>query len=320
MTTATATPIPVRPSKPETDNNNNKNSSSNSPAVPSPTLRLHIQDLHHPAAIAFLRLIPDLAAVLDTALAQIIKHLYTSPSRSSSNSFTPSIPPTRSVTIILRDFSGVAYTTGTDLDNDHKEIHFSLSYIRTATTTNPDPHKELIGVLTHELVHCYQHTTPPAPPPSPSSSSNDPSPTKNNNNPPHPPSGLIEGIADFVRLKANLDPPHWKRPSNATDRPDRWDAGYQHTAFFLAWLEDVRVGQAAIGRLNDRLFRVGYVGDGNEDDNDDENQRNNNNGFWKALFGVDIVDLWDEYGRYLDGGKGGGTTGENWEEEIVNPE
>ncbi|KAJ9285015.1 hypothetical protein DTO027B5_7441 [Paecilomyces variotii] len=320
MTTAAATPIPVRPSKPETDNNkNNNNNNNNSPAVSSPTLRLHIQDLHHPAASAFLRLVPDLAAVLDTALAQIITHLY-SPSPSSNNAFTPSIPPTRSVTIILRDFSGVAYTTGTDLDNDHKEIHFSLSYIRTATTY-PDPRKELVGVLTHELVHCYQHTTPPPPPPPPSSFPSNTSPNENNNHL-RPPGGLIEGIADFVRLKAHLDPPHWKRPSSATDRPDRWDAGYQHTAFF-AWLEDVRVGQAAIGRLNDRLFRVGYVGDDNGGDNgngkgNENDSSKRDNGFWKALFGADIADLWDEYGRYLDGGKT--RVQENWEEEIVNPE
>ncbi len=42
---------------------------------------------------------------------------------------TTNVPPTRSVTVVLRDMGGVAYTTGTELDNDHKEIHFSLGYI-----------------------------------------------------------------------------------------------------------------------------------------------------------------------------------------------
>ena len=37
--------------------------------------------------------------------------------------------------------------------------------------------------LTHELVHCYQHTAPPDP---------------RDSNIPHPPGGLIEGIADFA--------------------------------------------------------------------------------------------------------------------------
>lgn len=35
----------------------------------------------------------------------------------------------RSVTLILRSLDGVAYTTGSDLDEDHKEIHMSLQYI-----------------------------------------------------------------------------------------------------------------------------------------------------------------------------------------------
>ncbi|KAL1856742.1 hypothetical protein Plec18170_003713 [Paecilomyces lecythidis] len=338
-TAATPSPLPVPPRASETDTSE---TDKGTPAViPSPTLRLHIQDLRHPAATAFLRLVPDITAVLETALADIIHHLYTPPKHTSRDnnhnsnnnnnnkpipSFSPTVPPTRSVTVILRDFSGVAYTTGTDLDNDHKEIHFSLSYIRTASTY-PDPRKELAGVLTHELVHCYQHTTPPSPSPSslPSPSDNSQSPT---NDSLRPPGGLIEGIADFVRLKAHLDPPHWKRPASATDRPDRWDAGYQHTAFFLAWLEDVRVGTGAIGLLNDRLFRVGYIGDdiGPDTDTDPANDHDNDqsksssNGFWKALFGADITGLWDEYGQYLDGGKGPVRAAGNWEDEIVNPE
>ncbi|KAK0474558.1 hypothetical protein IW261DRAFT_1422849 [Armillaria novae-zelandiae] len=38
---------------------------------------------------------------------------------------------------------------------------------------------------------------------------------------------------DFVRLYADLAPPHWSPHSV----PDKWDAGYQHTACFLDWLE-----------------------------------------------------------------------------------
>lgn len=179
------------------------------------------------------------------------------------------------MTLILHDFPGIAYTTGTDLDDDHKEIHLSLSYIRTCAGYN-DPARELAGVLTHELVHCYQHTAP--------SSTDDV---------PRPPGGLVEGIADFVRLKAGLDPPHWKRPGFAKDRPQNWDQGYQHTAFFLAWLEDVRAGRGAVGMLNDRLRTVGYVGE-------DGDGGSSSTGFWKGLFGTGVLELWDEYGRYLD--------------------
>lgn len=140
---------------------------------------------------------------------------------------------------------------------------------------------ELTGVLTHELVHCYQHTSPP------SSGEGD------NDDVPHPPGGLIEGIADFVRLKAGLQPPHWTRPRSAKDRPQNWDQGYQHTAFFLAWLEDVKAGRGAVGMLNDRLRTVGYVGEGGDSTHTPA-------GFWKGLFGADVLELWDEYGRYLD--------------------
>lgn len=91
--------------------------------------------------------------------------------------------------------------------------------------------------------------------------------------------------------------------------------GYQHTAYFLAWLEDVRVGRGAVGMLNDRLLRVGYVGEGEDADNQGI-------GFWKGLFGVRVGELWEEYGRYLDDptevcvGRSSG----NWEDEILNPE
>ncbi|KAL2006385.1 hypothetical protein VTN00DRAFT_9053 [Thermoascus crustaceus] len=316
MTTSAASPSPV-PRVPGQDpssaRDGQEDSRGNGPKLPTPTLRLHLNDLRHPASTAFLSLLPDVTSVLETALSAIIKHLYTPPSLPPSAhpqdapltasaaapateekkkqpciTFTPSIPPTRSVTLVLRDFSGVAYTTGIDLDNDHKEIHFSLSYIRTWTTRYPDPVSELAGVLTHELVHCYQHISPPQAP------DGDGEPV------PRPPGGLIEGIADFVRLKAGLVPPHWKRPTGAEDRTDRWDQGYQHTAFFLEWLEDVRVGTGAVGMLNDRLLRVGYVGEDDDASMDGDKEGDGKEGFWKELFGAGVLQLWEEYGRYLD--------------------
>jgi Peptidase of plants and bacteria len=279
-------------------------------AKPTPTLRLHLNDLRHPGSILFLSLLPNVEAVLETALTAIVEHLYTSPAAAVETkrphwTFTPSIPPTRSVTLVLRDFPGVAYTTGSESDNDDKEIHFSLGYIYKCSEY-ADPVSELAGVLTHELVHCYQHTAPP--PSSPGAIV------------PQPPGGLIEGIADFVRLKASLVPPHWKRPVSSKDRPPNWDQGYQHTAFFLAWLEDVRAGRGTIGMLNDRLLRIGYINEGDErneaaeqDNHRDHTHSNDNNdqssngsttegnGFWNGVFGVGVLQLWEEYGRFLDG-------------------
>lgn len=275
--------------------------------IPQPKLRLHVETLRHPATTPFLTLIPDIASTLDAALHNIVKYLYSSPIHAQSEtpsaqmikrpSFTPSIPPTRSVTLHLRDIDGVAYTTGTELDDDHKEIHLSLPYVQHCTKGD-DPAKELVGVLTHELVHCYQHTSPPE-------SAND-----KDTKIPHPPGGLIEGIADFVRLKAGLEPPHWKRPQSAGERAETWDAGYQHTAYFLAWIEDVRVGRGAVGMLNDRLLRVGYVG---------AEEGDCGVGFWRGLFGAEVAELWDEYGEYLDRAEGEKARG-NWEDEILNAE
>ncbi|OQE23606.1 hypothetical protein PENSTE_c008G00422 [Penicillium steckii] len=282
-----------------------------------PKFRLHAEELRHPSSASFFSLIPDVASTLDTALEAIIRYLYTPPKAQSddfkrrkkgtSPSFYPFVPQTRSVTLFLRDFGGVAYTTGTELDNDHKEIHLSLPYIKHCTTLK-EPLRELVGVLTHELVHCYQHTAP---------HENDENDTKEKI--PHPPGGLIEGIADFVRLKAQLDPPHWKRPQSASERASKWDAGYQHTAYFLAWIEDVWVGEGAIGMLNDRLLRVGYYGE-NEEDSSSKNEV----GFWKGLFGMEVAELWAEYGRFLDGddqsNSGDQKPRGNWEEEILDPE
>lgn len=241
-------------------------------STPQPKLRLHVQAARHPGTRNFLTLIPDIVSVLDKALSDIVTCLYTSPPpptdpKRQSLVFMPSIPATRSVTVIIRDFDGLAYTTGTQLDDDHKEIHVAVSWACKCPNA-----REIIGVLTHELVHCYQHTAPPNPGPGI----------------PRPPGGLVEGIADFVRLKAGLAPPHWKRPREAKQRSQKWDAGYEHTAYFLEWLEDVRVGKGAVAVLNDRLLRNGY-------------RAYQGVPFWKSLFGATVMQLWDEYGQYLDG-------------------
>lgn len=384
MTSATPSPVPlVRVSNKTVsrlDQISNSKMPDPSPAAtyptprlphqkpPKPKFRFRVDDLRHPAATAFMKLLPDVEQALETALSNIVKNLYTSPAASITKttepkklaiklpvtkseivtenakrdknrpSFTPYIPATRSVTLILRDFGGVAYTTGTELDDDHKEIHFSLPYIGSTVADNSDPISELKGVLTHELVHCYQHTMPPE---EGDDASSQLLSTKTEKEEFHsdgsdvqqhlqqatatmavryPPGGLIEGIADFVRLKAGLVPGHWKRPSSAEDRPGKWDEGYEHTAFFLAWLEDVYVGEGAIGMLNDRLFRTGYIDqsdfpekqqekEGKEESEEQLDATGDNNvesttkpisGFWRELFGESVDELWAKYGEYLD--------------------
>ncbi|KAL4818715.1 hypothetical protein BDW67DRAFT_157227 [Aspergillus spinulosporus] len=312
MATSSAIPAIISPRDAPKEPPPAADSTADCPKLPAPKFQLHIHDLRHPASRFFLTSIPDLASTLETALSAIIQNLYTPPTsgraingapatnarkRKHLQTFSPSVPPTRSVTVLLRDIGGVAYTTGKEIDNDHKEIHVSLAYIQHCRT-KADPVAELVGVLTHELVHCYQYAAPRAT-----------IDGKPDDSTPRAPGGLIEGVADFVRLKAGLSPPHWSRPTSAKERPEKWDSGYQHTAYFLAWLEDVRFGRGAIGLLNDRLCRVGYVGEGRPGVKGDEQES-----FWKALYGVEIDELWDEYGNWLDSSGGQGT----WEDEIVN--
>jgi len=217
------------------------------PTFSLPTLRFEIRDLNHPGSTIFLTSVVTTTA-LSTAVLKVLSLLYQSP-----DSPTTTVPPTRSVTLILRSMPGVAYTTGTELDSDHKEIHFSLDYIRNSIATERRT-SEILGVLTHELVHCYQYNAFGT-----------------------CPGGLIEGIADWVRLNADLSPPHWKKEASG-----KWDAGYQHTGYFLEYLEG-RFGKGTIRRMNERLRIERY-----------EEKR-----FWTELVGGPVEQLWDDYAKTL---------------------
>ena len=147
---------------------------------------------------------------------------------------------------------GVAYTTGSDIDDDHKEIHFSLDYIRSINSERQE--EEIQGVLVHEMVHCWQWDGIGT-----------------------APGGLIEGIADYVRLKAGLSPPHWKKENTG-----KWDSGYQHTGYFLEWIEN-KWGDGSVRKVNSALKDKEYIEEA----------------FWEELFGKKVEDLWSEYSEDL---------------------
>jgi hypothetical protein len=114
----------------------------------------------------------------------------------------------------------------------------------------------MLGVLRHEMVHCWQWAANGT-----------------------CPGGLIEGIADWVRLHSDLAPPHWKQESNGD-----WDAGYQHTGYFLDYLEK-RFGAGTVVKINERLRNRDYL----EED------------FWHVCCGHPVKSLWEAYGRSLSG-------------------
>ncbi|KAK8868144.1 peptidase of plants and bacteria-domain-containing protein [Apiospora arundinis] len=272
---AEPTPLPVPPGGGAVaDPGNSSSSTTNKPADSSsssatsaspasfdlPKLRLQFHDLGHPGSNIFLNAVGAPAQVFSTAVQNVLSHLY----RKSSPSPSPSPatqthqlhpPPTRSVTLILRSMGGVAYTTGLDLDDDHKEIHLSLEYVANINPAARRAH-EITGVLTHELVHCHQWNGQGA-----------------------APGGLIEGIADWVRLQCGLAPPHWEKGHRAA----KWDAGYQHTAYFLEYLEG-RFGEGTVRRLNEKL-RV---------------EKYEEKAFWTGTLGRPVEQLWKDYTKTLE--------------------
>ncbi|KAF1942264.1 BSP-domain-containing protein [Clathrospora elynae] len=209
-----------------------------------PLLRLELRDLSSDGSFAFLRLV-HASHALSHAVDTVLMHLYTGVSPSH-------IPGTRSVTLILREMDGVAYTTGLALDDDHKEIHFNTKYI--SFTPESRQKEEILGVLVHEMVHCWQHSGFGS-----------------------APVGLTEGVADWVRLKAGLAPPHWKRDSDC-----EWDAGYQHTGYFLEWLEKEH-GEDVVRRINQALRGCKYDGDS----------------LWQSCCGKSVEGLWAEYKKSM---------------------
>ncbi|XP_038888317.1 uncharacterized protein LOC120078164 [Benincasa hispida] len=119
---------------------------------------------------------------------------------------------------IVTDYDGVAFAI-------NNEIHISADYI---ANYGGDLKREITGVLYHEMTHIWQW-----------------------NGKPSAPGGLIEGIADYVRLKSGYIPGHWVGPGGGS----AWDEGYDVTARFLDYLEGLRNGFVA--ELNRRL-KNGY--------------------------------------------------------------
>jgi len=169
---------------------------------------------------------------------------------------------------------GIAYTSGS---HTHKEIHFSLDYIYnfvgksssgssddvTLKLTSDSNHaqrttdeqekntrakNEIYGIIVHEVVHCFQYDAKGT-----------------------CPGGLIEGIADYVRLNAGYVPSHWRHTPG-----DKWDAGYEKTAYFLDWIE-TRSGPGAVRRLNASVKDTYDVG------------------IFEDVTGSSVKELWDLY-------------------------
>ncbi|KAG5077584.1 hypothetical protein JHK82_056279 [Glycine max] len=142
------------------------------------------------------------------------------------------------VSLFVDDMDGVAYTS-------NNQIHLSARYVGN---NKGDVKTEITGVLYHEMVHVWQW------------SGNG-----------RAPGGLIEGIADYVRLKANYAPSHWVKAGQG----QKWDQGYDVTARFLDYCDSLKSGFVA--QLN-KLMRTGY-----------------SDQYFVQLLGKPVDQLWRDY-------------------------
>ncbi|KAB1208455.1 hypothetical protein CJ030_MR7G022687 [Morella rubra] len=143
------------------------------------------------------------------------------------------------VSLIVEVMEGIAYAI-------NNEIHVGAGYIEGI---KGDIKTDFNGVLYHEMTHIWQWP-----------GSNTP---RSRN--------LTEGIADFVRLKANYVPDGWVQPGGGS----HWDAGYSVTARFLDYCNGLKDGFVA--ELNKKM-RTGY-----------------NDNYFVELLGKTADQLWSEY-------------------------
>ncbi|KAJ0801057.1 hypothetical protein HanPI659440_Chr03g0112421 [Helianthus annuus] len=132
-------------------------------------------------------------------------------------------------------------TMNMSLERAYFYLHFDLRY-------SSDVKTEITGVLYHERTHIWQW---------------------NGNG--QATRGLIEGIADYVTLKAGYAPSHWVQPGQG----DRWDQGYDVTTRFFDYCNGLRDG--FVTELNKKM-RDGY-----------------NVGFFVDLLGKTVDQLWAKY-------------------------
>ena len=153
--------------------------------------------------------------------------------------------PVDAVTLVVEDIDGVAFTSANG-------IHLSARYV--GGYSSGDVKAEVTGVLYHEATHVWQWDG------------------RGRAN-----GGLIEGIADYVRLKAGYAPGHWVQPGQG----DRWDQGYDVTARFLDYCASLKPGFVA--QLNAKMK------DGYSDD------------FFAQITGKSVQQLWRDYKKKYGG-------------------
>ncbi|OIT21823.1 hypothetical protein A4A49_33124 [Nicotiana attenuata] len=150
-----------------------------------------------------------------------------------------------------KDVQHITIFVADDMDGDdvayqdNNEIHVNSRYIEGYSG---DVKREITGVLYHEMTHVWQW--------------------KGNG---QAPQGLIEGVADYVRLKAGFAPSHWVKSGQGST----WDQGYDVTARFLDYCNSLKDG--FVVELNKKM-RDAY-----------------SHSYFCDLLGKSVDQLWEDY-------------------------
>lgn len=164
-------------------------------------------------------------------------------------------------TLFVDELDGVAYTQSAPNLACASETHLSEGYIggvfpNDTTDWRAGWLNEVTGVLTHESTHVWQNNN--------GSYGGDPSFT-----------GIIEGIADYIRLKSEHPAATWLRQAGGN-----WSDGYSTTAYFFEWIEETLVPNF-VNKLNAKMVEP-WTPD-----------------YFKDLTGKDVNQLWKDYQAFL---------------------
>jgi hypothetical protein len=138
----------------------------------------------------FDRVIPDPETTMKDITCTVCSILYRSPDE------IPSRRRHTTVNLTIKDHWALASAGGNSIDFDVKHIERYNDEERALL--------EFRGVLVHETVHLYQNFDGGI--------------------------GIIEGVADFVRIRVGLYEPGRRRSGGS------WNAGYTTSGFFYSWL------------------------------------------------------------------------------------
>ncbi|CAI9101958.1 OLC1v1000132C1 [Oldenlandia corymbosa var. corymbosa] len=144
------------------------------------------------------------------------------------------------IKVVIQDNLWGAFT-------EKNEIHIGALYIQNFTG---DVKFEITGIIYHEVSLVWQwYGNGEAP------------------------EGLIDGIADYVRLKSGYVPYYFVKPGQG----DKWDEGQSVTAYFLDYCDNLKENGSFIAELNGKM-RYGY-----------------SDAYFVELLGKTVDELWSDY-------------------------